>query len=331
MKFSEFYICDKEGKSNCVIRSLCKAFNEKYIDVYNELCSIAKSLNCESYNDVEVFEAYMKRRNTYAIDYGKDLKIKDLNLDNGKYLVFCYDKKEFYHMVSIIDNILYDKNAESLELYVVTIYKEMDKGMKEYFKEDEYWKKHINKKIEEDLWIDNYKEYLSDSGLCLDLGCGIGQYSRIFMKYGYEVISADISNIALEKVKEFNSNVVNLDMREVLPFEDDKFDIVFANLSIHYFSDIDTKKLMNEINRILKKDGLFIGSVNGMQGLEKIKETAKELDYHYYYNKDKYIRLFDKEDVKKYLSIFNILKIDERETTRFNHKKNYIVFIAKKI
>ena len=202
--------------------------------------------------------------------------------------------------------------------------------MNDYFKNDEYWKEHINKYLEEDLWIDEYKEYLTNTGLCLDLGCGIGQFSKWFMENGYEVISSDISKIALEKVKEFNSNVVNVDMREKLPFEDNKFDVVFANLSIHYFSDSDTKSLMNEIKRILKKDGLFIGSVNGIQGLEKIKETAQELDYHYYYNKDKYIRLFDVEDVKKYLNIFDIIKIDERETVRFDHKKNYIVFIAKK-
>lgn len=202
--------------------------------------------------------------------------------------------------------------------------------MKDYFKEDEYWKEHINKELEEDLWVEEYKEYFNNKGLCLDLGCGIGQYSKWFMKNGYEVISSDISNIALDKVKTFNNNVVNVDMREKLPFEDNKFDMVFANLSIHYFSDSDTKKLMEEIKRILKKDGLFVGSVNGIQGLEKIKETAKELDYHYYFNKDKYIRLFDVEDAKKYLKIFNIIKIDERESIRFEHKKNYIVFIVKK-
>ena len=124
MKFNEFYICNKDGYSNCVIRSLCKTYNEDYDNVYNELCSIAKELNCESFNDIEVFETYMKRRNTNAIDYGKDLKIKDLVLDNGKYLVFCWDKKDFYHMVSIIDNILYDRNDSSLELYAITVYKE---------------------------------------------------------------------------------------------------------------------------------------------------------------------------------------------------------------
>ena len=202
--------------------------------------------------------------------------------------------------------------------------------MKDYFKDDEYWKEHINKDLETDLWIEDYKEFLGNHGTCLDLGCGIGQYSKWFINQGYEVTSSDISNIALEKVKEFNSNVINVDMREKLPFEDNTFDVVFANLSIHYFSDSDTKVLMNEIKRILKDDGLFIGSVNGIQGLEKIKETAQKLDYHYYYNKDKYIRLFDVEDVKKYLDIFNIIKIDEKETIRFEHKKNYIVFVAKK-
>ncbi len=199
-----------------------------------------------------------------------------------------------------------------------------------YFKNDEYWKDHISKEIEEDIWIREYKEYFNRKGKCLDLGCGIGQYSKELMSYGYEVTSSDISDIALEKVKEFNSNVIKLDMKEKLPFSDNEFDLVFANLSIHYFSDKDTKKLMLEIKRILKKDGLFIGSVNGLEGYEKIKETAIEIEKHYWFNKNKYIRLFDKEDLKNYLSIFNIINIEERETIRFEHKKNYLIFLVKK-
>lgn len=199
-----------------------------------------------------------------------------------------------------------------------------------YFKNDEYWKDHISKEIEEDIWIREYKEYFNRKGKCLDLGCGIGQYSKELMSYGYEVTSSDISDIALEKVKEFNNNVIKLDMKEKLPFSDNEFDLVFANLSIHYFSDKDTKKLMLEIKRVLKKDGLFIGSVNGLEGYEKIKETAIEIEKHYWFNKNKYIRLFDKEDLKKYLSIFNIINIEERETIRFEHKKNYLIFFVKK-
>lgn len=200
----------------------------------------------------------------------------------------------------------------------------------DYFKNDKYWSKHINKNLEEDLWIDKYKTYFNSKGKCLDLGCGIGQYSKQLIKYGYDVVSADISDVALNKVKDFNENVVKLDMRNKLLFSDSEFDLVFANLSIHYFSYEDTKKLLLEIKRILKDDGLFIGSVNGIQGLKVIGNEAKEIEYHFYEYKDKLIRLFDTNDIKKYLANFDIIKIDERETIRYEHKKNYIVFIAKK-
>ena len=33
MTFKEFYISDKNGKSNCVIRSLCKILNKEYNDL----------------------------------------------------------------------------------------------------------------------------------------------------------------------------------------------------------------------------------------------------------------------------------------------------------
>lgn len=124
MKFKEFYIFNSEGKSNCVVRSLCKVFNKSYDDVYNELCLISDELNCNSFNDVEVFETYMKRHNTLEIAGNKGIKIKDLKLDKGNYLIFCFDKKDFYHMVPIIDNTLYDKDNSSLSLYTIKVYKE---------------------------------------------------------------------------------------------------------------------------------------------------------------------------------------------------------------
>lgn len=130
MKYINYYISNTEGKSNCVIRSFCKLYKEKYEEVYNELLEIMKELNCNSYNDVEVFEEYMRKRNTKQIDFNKGTKIKDLKLDNGEYIVFCTDKNSFYHMVPIINNILYDKDKESLNLYTIKIYKKIIKGNK---------------------------------------------------------------------------------------------------------------------------------------------------------------------------------------------------------
>lgn len=54
LNFNEYYASDKYGTSNCVIRSFCKLFDADYDKVYEELCNIAKELNCNSYNDIEV-------------------------------------------------------------------------------------------------------------------------------------------------------------------------------------------------------------------------------------------------------------------------------------
>lgn len=123
IKFVEFNITSSDGKSNCVVRSFCKVFNEQYDDVYNELCKIQKELNCENYNDIEVFETFMNNHNVNVIKYGKDIKVKDLKLDNGAYIVFCWDKDQFYHMLPIIDNVVYDKEDRSMELYAIGVYK----------------------------------------------------------------------------------------------------------------------------------------------------------------------------------------------------------------
>ena len=125
MIFKDFYISDKNGKSNRVIRSLCKILNKEYNDIYNDLCKIAEDLKCDSFNDIPVFEKYMEDNNIIKINRDEDIKVKDLKIDNGSYIVFCYDKKEFYHMISIIDNNIYDKNSDCMDLYVISVYRKI--------------------------------------------------------------------------------------------------------------------------------------------------------------------------------------------------------------
>ena len=123
MTFKEFYISDKNGKSNCVIRSLCKILNKEYDDIYSDLCKIANDLKNNSYNDVPVFEKYMEDNNIFKISCEEDIKVKDLKIDNSSYIVFCYNKKDYYHMIPIINNTIYDKNSDCLNLNVISIYR----------------------------------------------------------------------------------------------------------------------------------------------------------------------------------------------------------------
>ena len=96
MNYEKFYIEDENGKSNCVVRSLCKILNKKYNGIYIDLCNVAKKLNCTSFNDIEVFENYMSENKIDKIKYGHNIKVKDLDLDDNSYIVFCWDKKDLY-------------------------------------------------------------------------------------------------------------------------------------------------------------------------------------------------------------------------------------------
>ncbi len=123
MKFEPYYIESKDGKSNCVVRSLCKLLHKDYDKVFNDLVSYATKLGYSSFNEIEVFEAYMKDNAIVKQPYGSNIKIGDLKLDNGAFIVFCYDHQDYYHMVCIINNVLFDKSDDSKELYTISIYK----------------------------------------------------------------------------------------------------------------------------------------------------------------------------------------------------------------
>jgi len=123
MKYEYYYAEDNNKKSNCIIRTFCKLFNKEYDAVKQELINIAKELNYETYAEIEVFEKYLNDKNYIKLEH-KEEQIKNLKLENGKYAVFCYDKKDYYHMLAIINNTVYDKKEDNLNLYTITIYKE---------------------------------------------------------------------------------------------------------------------------------------------------------------------------------------------------------------
>lgn len=124
MEYKNYYICDEEGNSNCIIRTFSKLFNKEYNTVKSELTKVAKSLQYNDYKEIEVFEKYLNNNNYYEFEVDKDTPIKELDLSKGKYAIFCYDKNEYYHMFPVIDNTYYDKSKDSIDLYILKIYKE---------------------------------------------------------------------------------------------------------------------------------------------------------------------------------------------------------------
>lgn len=197
-----------------------------------------------------------------------------------------------------------------------------------------YWKEHIeNDDLNniEDLWINNCEILENIHGKALDLGCGVGQYTKYLLDKGMDVVSGDISTEALSTLKEKipEAKTIVLDMSKPLEFEDESFDLVFANLSIHFFNKETTINLIKEIKRILKKDGYFIGSVNSSKAYEFIKDHVVEIEKDFYQSKERQVRLFTKEQFDEFFSDFKLISLEEVETIRFNKRKDMWKFIYK--
>ena len=184
------------------------------------------------------------------------------------------------------------------------------------------------------LWIGKHQELIDklNKGHALDLGCGIGQFTDYWINNGFQVTSADISVNALNALKERTptATTVELDMSKPLPFEDGTFDVVFANLSIHYFDEETTFALSGEIYRILKPGGLFIGSVNSSVAYEIVKDKAKVLEDNYYLIGERYIRLFDRAQFDQFFGQFTTLSLEEIHTVRFKNQRDHWEFIFQK-
>lgn len=122
MRFDHF---DPSGgeKRSCVVRTMTKLTGKEYLTVRAELSELAERLGCETYNDEAVFGEYMSAHGIHKYREYEDTKVGELDLPSGTYCVFCTNREGFFHLLPIIDNVIYDRRNDSLELYVISVYK----------------------------------------------------------------------------------------------------------------------------------------------------------------------------------------------------------------
>ena len=122
MKY-EFYNPVDE-KASCVGRSISKILDKDYEETKKELIELSKSLGYEDYREIEVFETYLKNHNIIELNQEFNCTIEDLIIEPGNYIIFG-NKEEWYHMVCLINNTIYDKNENYKEINIIKIYKQM--------------------------------------------------------------------------------------------------------------------------------------------------------------------------------------------------------------
>jgi ubiquinone/menaquinone biosynthesis C-methylase UbiE len=133
------------------------------------------------------------------------------------------------------------------------------KLIEEHYSE-EYYKEWMEKQMERriPMWkrrIKKIKEYKSKGNL-LDVGCGIGTFLRLAKQEDFEIFGTEISEYASRYIKKkLRIDVFRADLEE-LDFPPDSFDVLTMWHTLEHLPN--PKAALEEINRILKRDGLLV-------------------------------------------------------------------------
>ena len=120
-------------------------------------------------------------------------------------------------------------------------------------------------------WI--YSNYeIPEGARILELGCGTGSMwvgkDEEVRKCG-KLILSDFSEGMIETARENLSSYEKIEYQVIdiqdIPYEDDSFDIVIANMMLYHVPDL--KKGLSEVRRVLKEGGAFYCATFGEHGI----------------------------------------------------------------
>jgi SAM-dependent methyltransferase len=104
-----------------------------------------------------------------------------------------------------------------------------------------------------------FRRYVGGPGRrVLDLGCRDGALTRAYAS-GNDVVGVDADREALAEAEGLGIETRWADLDEPLPFEDGSFEVVVAGELLEHLRD--PRALVDEVRRVLRPGGTFVGSV----------------------------------------------------------------------
>lgn len=167
----------------------------------------------------------------------------------------------------------------------------------------------------------------------LDIGCGNGNDSLYFAKKGIRVLATDFSKIGLKTLKNttLKENIKNITIKQLdiskarLP--KNKFDVVYAHLSLHYFKDKQTTEIFNKIHLSLKKGGLFFVKCKSTD--DELYGKGQKLEENIFLS-DHTRHFFTKDYMLSKLNKFKTAQVKKTTSFYAQQKCSFIEGIAKK-
>ncbi|WP_053955354.1 class I SAM-dependent methyltransferase [Inediibacterium massiliense] len=145
-----------------------------------------------------------------------------------------------------------------------------------------------------------FEKYLHKGDHILDLGCGSGRDSLYFKNNGYIVTSVDYSEELVKLSTELLSQeVLQVDMREMDFYNE--FEGIWACASILHIPKGEVKKVIQNCEKALKKNGVFYLSLKYGEGER--------------YVEDRFFSYYNEEIFQDIIKFFINLKIIDMWTT----------------
>ena len=151
-------------------------------------------------------------------------------------------------------------------------------------------------------YIEHYfKEYPDKfkNAVALDLGCGSGRHLQILREKTSITIGQDFAENILQDLEQ----PVVCATAQKLPYPDHHFDFILAWGVLHYLKKEDVTIAIQEIYRVLKKDGVFFGTIRSDKDTH-LKEVLEKGDLQ-----SAASNLYSEDEVIKKFEIFNSIKM----------------------
>ena len=126
------------------------------------------------------------------------------------------------------------------------------------------------------------KVLANKSGNLLDIGFGMGHLERILteQKSKLNLFGIDFAPKSVSRVKKLYKGRFLTGKVQKIPFEKSLFDYVAMLDVLEHIPEAESKKVLDEINRVMKKGGTFIITVPVNEDLEKMNREGINLNHH---------------------------------------------------
>jgi len=205
--------------------------------------------------------------------------------------------------------------------------------------QSQYWEKNFSNKpemfgLEPSLFAIKALKIFKEKKInnIIELGAGLGRDSIFFAKNKIKTEALDYSESGIEiinhKIKKDNlSNYIStklFDVRKALPFKDSSIEACYSHmLYCMALTTNDLKKLNNEIQRILKPDGINIYTVRHTNDGDFKNGIHRGEDL--YENDGFIVHYFSKEKVNSFLNGFKNISLEQFEEGTFPRKLFFVV------